>query len=288
MSSYGHETALAAALTKTLTRTGVRAWRGLRLPDPLLGWLLPALLVAVWEILARMGVFPPNWLPAPSVVATTIFDLARQGELLGHIGITLWRIAAGFLLGAIAATLFGTLTGYLPLARKLLDPLLQALRNIPSMAWVPLFLLWLGVQESSKVSLIAVGVFFPVYLNLYSGILQVDRKLLEVGRIFQLKGIELIRRIVLPATLPAYLVGLRSGLGLGWMFVVAAELMGASRGLGFLMVDGQMTGRAAIIIASIVLFAIFGKLTDLLLESVGRRWQRRAHPVGKERRRAGI
>jgi sulfonate transport system permease protein len=150
-----------------------------------------------------------------------------------------------------------------------MDPLLQSLRNIPSMAWVPLFLLWLGIQEGSKITLIAVGVFFPVYLNLMTGIQHVDPKLVEVGRMFRLSGFQLIRRVILPATLPAYLTGLRGGLGLGWMFVVAAELMGASKGIGFLMNDGQMTGRPGIVIVCILLFAICGKLTDMVIERTG-------------------
>jgi sulfonate transport system permease protein len=184
----------------------------------------------------------------------------------------------GFLLGAAAGTLLGGLTGYVSLARKLLDPLLQALRNIPSMAWVPLFLLWMGIQETSKIALIALGAFFPVYLNLSSGMSHVDPKLIEVGKVYRLSGLQMIRRVILPAALPEYIVGLRSGLGLAWMFVVAAEIMGASRGLGFLMIDGQMTGRASIILASVVLFAGLGKATDLLLESVGRRLLRyKAH-----------
>jgi sulfonate transport system permease protein len=216
-------------------------------------------------------VFPPNALPAPTVIAQTIFDLARSGELWRHSGITLWRIVVGFLIGAGVGTIVGGLTGYVSIARKLLDPLLQSLRNIPSMAWVPLFLLWLGIQESSKISLIALGAFFPVYLNLSSGMSHVDPKLIEVGRVYRLNGLQMIRRVILPAVLPEYLVGLRSGLGLAWMFVVAAEIMGASRGLGFLMIDGQMTGRASVILASVILFACLGKATDLVLEVVGRR-----------------
>ena len=147
---------------------------------------------------------------------------------------------------------------------------MQALRAIPSIAWVPLFILWLGIFEASKVALIAVGVFFPVYLNLMSGIAGVDRKLIEVGRAHRLSPLALIRRVLLPAALPAYIVGLRGGLGLGWMFVAAAELMGASEGLGFLLVDGQQTGRPAIVIAAILLFAILGKFSDLLLARAGR------------------
>ncbi|WP_242041423.1 ABC transporter permease [Leptolyngbya sp. FACHB-261] len=240
------------------------------------GLIVPAILLILWEILSRTGVFAANLLPAPSVVLLTIVDLAVDGDLLHHIGATLSRLLLGFLVGAGLATILGALTGYSHAARQLLDPLLQALRNIPSLAWVPLFILWMGIYETSKIALIAVGVFFPIYLNLMSGIQNVDRKLVEVGRIYRLKGFQLVRRVFLPATLPAYILGLRGGLGLGWMFVVAAEIMGASQGLGFLMTDGQATGRPAMILASILLFAVFGKLTDAVLAHFGQRllkWQ---------------
>ena len=243
----------------------------LTVPRAWLGLVLPVCIIIVWELLSRAGLLATNWFPAPSTVADTLRDLLQAGDLLRHIGVTLARVLSGFLIGALTATLLGGITGSTPLVRELLDPTIQALRNIPSMAWVPLFLLWLGIQESSKITLIAVGVFFPVYLNLVSGILTVDRKLVEVGQVYRLGKVQLFRRVILPAAFPTYLIGLRSGLGLGWMFVVAAEIMGASRGLGFLMIDGQMTGRAAVIIASIVLFALFGKLTDLVIEIAGNR-----------------
>ncbi|HEY9663819.1 MAG TPA: ABC transporter permease [Allocoleopsis sp.] len=241
-----------------------------------IGLILPVSLLLLWEFLSRIGVFPPNLLPAPSSIALTLSHLATSGELLEHIGITLYRVFLGFLLGGLVATFLGALTGYSRFAHDLLDPLLQALRNIPSLAWVPLFILWLGIYEPSKIALIAVGVFFPVYLNLMTGVQQVDRKLVEVGKVYRLTQLQLIWRVFLPATLPAYMVGLRSGLGLGWMFVVAAEIMGASRGLGFLLVDGQTTGRPDLIIASILLFAGLGKLTDAILAAIGKRvlsWQ---------------
>jgi sulfonate transport system permease protein len=240
------------------------------------GLVLPAVLLLIWEIASRAGFLPPNQLPAPTDVGREMWDLAVAGNLAGHIGITIYRVLSGFLVGTAVATVVGSLTGYSRFFRELLDPLVQSLRNVPSLAWVPLFILWLGIYETSKITLIAVGVFFPVYLNLMSGIQGVDRKLVEVGRVYRLNGLQLVRRVLLPATLPSYLVGLRSGLGLGWMFVIAAELMGASKGLGFLLVDGQMTGRPQVIIGSIVLFAIFGKLTDLALAHASRRlvgWQ---------------
>jgi sulfonate transport system permease protein len=148
---------------------------------------------------------------------------------------------------------------------------------------VPLFILWLGIFETSKVALIAVGVFFPVYLGVMGAILSVDRKIVEVGRIFRLSGPAMIRRILLPAVLPAYVVSLRVGLGLGWMFVVAAEFMGASEGLGYLLIDGQQLGKPAQIVAAIVIFAIVGKLTDWLIETATApllRWQ---DAFGRER-----
>ncbi|HZA13400.1 MAG TPA: ABC transporter permease [Myxococcaceae bacterium] len=242
---------------------------------PSFGWaqglLAPAVLLVVWEAFSRAGVLPPNWIPAPTRILETLGDLSARGELARHIGATLGRVVIGFAIGASAGTVMGVLTGHYRRLRALFDPLLQGLRNIPSMAWAPLFLLWLGIQESSKVALIAVGVFFPVYLNTLGGILHIDRKLVEVGLVFEMRGIELFRRVLLPAMLPSWFVGLRGGLALGWMFVVAAEIMGASRGLGYLMVDGQMTSRPEIIIASIVLFAVMGKITDAALQAVGRR-----------------
>jgi sulfonate transport system ATP-binding protein len=132
-----------------VVRTRRRAWT---LPDPALGWLVPGSALVAWEVLARAGVLPANGMPAPSAIAATTFNLARTGELWQHILITLWRIALGFAAGASAGIVLGALTGTLPLLRKLLDPILQALRNIPSMAWVPLFLLWLGIQEASKIA----------------------------------------------------------------------------------------------------------------------------------------
>ncbi|HLZ66290.1 MAG TPA: ABC transporter permease [Aliidongia sp.] len=239
------------------------------LPPAAIGWLLPSALVGIWEAAARAGLLAPNHLPAPSTIAATILQLARSGDLAVHLTATLARLGLGFLLGAAAGTLAGAVTGASRPVRLLVDPLVQGLRSVPSIAWVPLFILWLGIFEASKVALIAVGVFFPVYLNLMSGIAGVDRKLIEVGRAHRLSPLSLVARVLLPASLPAYIVGLRGGLGLGWMFVAAAELMGASEGLGFLLVDGQQTGRPAIVIAAILLFALLGKLSDLFLARIG-------------------
>ncbi|WP_394220021.1 ABC transporter permease [Halobacillus trueperi] len=233
-----------------------------------LGLILPAFIILLWEYASRAGWVAPHLLPSPTTVVDEMSSMAQGGELLGHIIITLYRVFAGFLAGALAAVILGAATGYVKVIHQLLDPMLQALRAIPSLAWVPLFILWIGIGEASKITLVAVGVFFPVYLNLTSGIQGIDRKLIEVGRIYNFSSLQQIKKIILPASLPSFIVGLRSGLSLGWMFVVAAELLGASQGLGYLMVYGQNTSAPSLVIGSIILFAIFGKITDEMLKRI--------------------
>jgi len=236
-----------------------------RFTRPALGIILPLLLALGWELAVRAGFSTGRLVPPPSVIFSTFAELAKTGELQRHALATLGRVAAGFGIGVAVGTLLGAITGYSVLVRSFIDPSLQALRAIPSIAWVPLFILWLGIFEASKVTLIAVGVFFPVYLGVMGAVMSVDRKIVEVGRAFRLSGAQMVRRILLPAVLPSYVIALRSGLGLGWMFVVAAEFMGASEGLGFLLVDGQQLGKPAQIVAAIVAFALIGKATDWIL-----------------------
>jgi sulfonate transport system permease protein len=231
----------------------------------LLGFFLPVLVALLWEGAVRSGLAQGRLVPPPSRIFATLVALSETGELWTHVWATLWRVVVGFVIGAAAGIVLGALSGSAKTVRYLLDPTLQALRAIPSIAWVPLFILWLGIFEASKVALIAVGVFFPVYLGIAGAILSVDRKLVEVGHVFRLSRIKLARRILLPAVLPEALIALRSGLGLGFMFVVAAEFMGASEGLGYLLVDGQQMGKPDQILAAIIAFALLGKIADSLL-----------------------
>lgn len=271
--------AQASRIPAGATETGTRspAWAGWRHGGRVaLGLLIPLALAIGWECATRTGLAQGRLLPPPSRVLGTLLTLAESGDLGVHVRATLLRVALGFLGGAAAGILVGALTGTLPLVRHLLDPGLQALRAVPSLAWVPLFILWLGILETPKVVLIAVGVFFPVYVGVSGAIASVDRKLVEVGRIFRLSRLALARRILLPAVLPGTIVALRTGLGLGFLFVVAAELMGASEGLGYLLVEGQQFGKPDQILAAILAFAVLGKLADALLVALTRpllRWQ---------------
>ncbi|SFV38143.1 ABC transporter permease [Hyphomicrobium facile] len=240
------------------------------------GFILPITLGLGWEIAVRTGVADGRLVPPPSRIFETVVELAQSGELLLHIKATCLRVLAGFSGGTLAGTLLGAIAGYSLLTRRLVDPTLQALRAVPSIAWVPLFILWFGIFETSKITLIAVGVLFPVYLGVLGAILSVDRKIVEVGRVFRLSPFALTRRVLLPSILPAYVVALRGGLGLGWMFVVAAEFMGASEGLGYLLVDGQQLGKPQQIVTAILIFAILGQASDWLLSTAAApflRWQ---------------
>ncbi len=247
-----------------------------RRPRWLLSFAVPVATLLLWELLARRGLVNARLMPPPSRVVATLFALARSGELATHVGATLTRVGLGFALGAGIGSLAAAAVGTSSLLRVILDPTVQALRAIPSIAWVPLFILWLGIFEASKVALIAVGVFFPVYLGLLDAILGVDRRIVEVGRAFGLGRVALARRVLLPSVLPAWITALRAGLGLGFMFVVAAEIMGASEGVGYLLLDGQQVGKPDQIIAAILVFAVLGQAADALLKLCAApllRWQ---------------
>lgn len=240
---------------------------------PLVG---PLVVLALWFSVVQFQVISANRLASPMAVLANVCDMVMDGSLWQHIGVTLWRVFVGFGFGVAAATFLGAVSGISQNLRALFDPLIQSLKAVPSLAWVPLFVLWFGIDETPKITLIAMGAFFPVYLNLVDGIRGVDRKLIELATLYHFSFRRKALYIMLPAALPHYVTGLRSGLGLAWMFVVAAEIMGASSGLGYLMVDGQMTGNAAQLISPIILFAICGKITDMMLAWLGRRltaWQ---------------
>ena len=237
-----------------------------------LGGVIPLALVVLWFAATSLTHrFVPHQLPSPGQVVGTAWQLARSGELWQHVLASCGRVLAGFALGALVALVLGTLVGLSRTAEALVDPTLQLARNVPSLAWVPFLLLWLGIDEAPKITLIAIGAAFPVYLNLVAGVRQTDRALLEVGRVFGLGRDAQIVRIVLPSALPYLLVGLRIALGQSWLFLVAAELIASTRGLGFLLIDGENTARPGIMLVGILVLAILGKLSDRALRDVTHR-----------------
>lgn len=241
-----------------------------RLRPLLLGLLLPTLLLLGLELAVRAGWVARHLLPAPSDLLATLAALG-PAEVGRHVLASSLRVALGFAAGASVALLLGAAVGLSRSVQQLVDPSVQALRAIPSLAWVPLLLLWLGIDEAPKLTLIAIGAFFPVYMGVSSGLRDVDRKLVEVARLAGLGPLALTRRVLLPASLPALMTGVRNGLSLAWMFMVAAELIAATRGLGYLLTDGRETGRADLVLVAILLLALLGKLSDSGLAAIERR-----------------
>lgn len=235
-----------------------------------LAWLLPLAALVAAELAGRLGWVTSNLLPTPSDVARALVELGWH-TVAAHVAASTARVAAGYAIGAGLGIVAGSLVGLSTSARSLLDPTFQALRAIPSLAWVPLLLLWLGIGEAPKLAMIAIGAFFPVYMGTASGIRGVDRKLVEVARLMRLAPFALVRRVLLPAALPSVMTGLRNGLSLAWMFMVAGELIAASSGLGYLLTDGRETSRADLVLAAIVLLALLGKLSDTLVARLERR-----------------
>jgi sulfonate transport system permease protein len=235
------------------------------------GLVLPVALVIVWELVARAGLVSDYVLPAFSSVAAHLGAIALDGGLWIHAGTSALRVGSGFVVGALIGIGTGLAVGLDRKVEAYVDPSLQALRSVPSLAWVPLLLLWMGIDEAPKITLIAVGAFFPVYLNVVSGVRGVDPGLIEVGRMFALDRARIVWRIMLPASVPALFTGLRTGLGVAWLYVVAAELIAAEAGLGFMLTDGRELSRADMIFAAIALLACCGKLSDGVLKAMERR-----------------
>jgi sulfonate transport system permease protein len=233
--------------------------------------VLPVLLLLLWQWAATNGMFSASQLPTPSSVVAALFELIERGTFWTHVAISVQRVLLGFAIGASAGIVIGSLVGLSPWASRVLSPTIQALRAVPSLAWVPLLVLWMGIYEGPKVTLVAIGAFFPVFTTVASGFMHTDRRLIEVGRAYGLKGHRLVTGVLLPAAAPTVFAGLRLGLAQSWLFVVAAELIASSKGLGFLLIDSQNTSRTDILLLSIICLAILGKTTDFILAAIERR-----------------
>jgi sulfonate transport system permease protein len=237
-------------------------------PRIALGAILPLLLLLGWQL--ATGVVPAYRLPSPAAVVLAGADLAERGLLGVHIGISVQRVLLGFAIGAAIGLVLGALIGLSRWADVLLSPTISAFRAVPSLAWVPLIILYVGFAENGKVALIAIGALFPVFTTVAGALHHVDRHLVEAGRAFGLRGVSLFAQVQLPAVVPSVVSGLRLALAQAWLFLVAAELLGSSMGLGFLLTDSQNNGRIDRLFLTIILLAIFGKATDALL-GVGER-----------------
>jgi sulfonate transport system permease protein len=257
--------------TATAKRPARKSGFGRKTQTLLLGLIFPVLLLAVWQTAGNLGLISRTLLPTPLDIAASFADLIRSGELFVHLEISVYRAALGFVLGAGLGLIFGISAGFLRRFEQTLDPSIQMLRMIPHLAVTPLFILWFGFGELSKVLLIAKGAFFPVYVNTFLGIRGVDMKLFEVSRALQFSRFKQIALLIVPAALPNILLGIRLSLGVAWLGLVVAELMGSSEGIGYLIMDARQFSQTSIVFVGIIIFAIVGKLTDSLVRFLERR-----------------
>lgn len=236
-----------------------------RLRTVLLGAILPTALLAVWWALSVTGTMPDYLLPSPAQVVAAAVELAEAGLLSTYVLISIQRVLIGFAIGASVGLALGALVGLSQTASALLSPLLGALRAVPSLAWLPLLVILLGIFETPKITLIAIGAAFPVFTTVSGALRHVDPHLVEVGRAFGLSRLPLLATVQLPAVVPSVVSGLRLALVQSWLFLVAAELAGSSMGLGFLLIDSQNNGRMDRLFLAIILLGILGKLTDAIV-----------------------
>jgi sulfonate transport system permease protein len=234
------------------------------------GLVVPVLVVGLWAVVTATGAVPAHLLPAPLDVVRAGVQLAEQGILGQYVAISLQRVLLGFALGATVGLVLGAVVGLSRVGRLLLAPTAGAFRTVPSLAWVPLLLLWMGINEDSKVTLVAIGAMFPVYTTVAGALRHVDPHLVEVGRAFGLTRIPLLVTVQLPAVLPAVVSGLRLALAQSWLFLVAAELLAASMGLGHLLTESSANGRVDRVLLAIVLLAVLGAVTDAVVGLVER------------------
>ncbi|MDM0020159.1 aliphatic sulfonate ABC transporter permease SsuC [Variovorax saccharolyticus] len=244
----------------------------------LLPWLVPVGLIVVWQIASSLGWLSTRVLPAPVDVVKAAWRLAASGELWTHVKVSAARALTGLAIGGGLGLVLGLLTGSVKVAETLLDSTLQMVRNIPALALIPLVILWFGIDESAKLFLIAVSVFFPIYLNTFHGIRNVDPQLIEMGRTYGLTRWQLYKEVILPGAMSSILVGLRFSLGLMWVILIVAETISAQSGIGYLTMNAREFLQTDIVLVGILLYALLGKLADLLARGLERGWLR-WHPA---------
>lgn len=229
-----------------------------------LSWSIPVGIIVVWQLLSQFHLLSSKILPSPYQVLLAAIKLGRTGELWANVEISTERAVAGFFIGGSIGFLLGLFNGIFPLSEKLTDSTIQMVRNIPHLALIPLVILWFGVQEEAKLFLVSLGVFFPIYINTFQGIRTVSKKYLEMAEIYDLHGLSLFWNVILPGALPSILVGVRFSLGVMWISLIVAETIAADSGIGYMAMNAREFMQMDVVVLSIILYALLGKLSDLI------------------------
>ncbi|WP_426454997.1 ABC transporter permease [Paenibacillus sp. S-38] len=240
------------------------------------GALLPLLILLLWQLLSSSGLISERMFSSPWLILNQYAELIRSGELLHYLRASMVRASLGFVLGGSCGLLLGLFVGMYRPVEETVNPTVQMLRTVPLLAITPLFIMWFGFGELSKVLLISLGSFFPLYVNTFLGIRNVDAKLFDVGRVLEFSRFDQITKLVLPAALPNILLGIRLSLSIAWLCLVTAELLGSDTGVGYMIQDARAFMQTDVVFVGITLFALVGKLSDSVvryMESRLLRWQ---------------
>jgi sulfonate transport system permease protein len=249
-----------------------------RLLAPCAPWLVPLAVLIAWEFAAKSGGLSTRILPEPLAVVKAAWSLVESGDMWANVKVSTWRALSGFTIGGGIGFVLGLATGLFRPAETALDSTIQMIRNIPALAMIPLVILWFGIGEEAKLFLVALGVFFPVYVNTFHGIRSVDANLIEMARSYGLSGFALYRDVILPGALPSILVGVRFALGLMWVMLIVAETISAQSGIGYMTMNAREFLQTDVVVVGILLYALLGKLADMLAKGIERvtlRW----HPA---------
>ncbi|WP_106753570.1 ABC transporter permease subunit [Pannonibacter carbonis] len=242
-----------------------------RIAGHALPFLLPVGVLLIWEAAVAAGWISDALMPRPSAVAVAAWETLVSGELFTHLGVSALRALSGLLIGGSIGFLLGLANGISDLSNRATDTTLQMIRNIPNLALLPLVIVWFGIGEGAKLFLVSIGVFFPIYLNTLHGIRNVDRQLIEMGKAYGMSPATLFRRILLPGALPSVFVGLRYALGIMWLTLIVAETLSASSGLGYMAMKAREFMILEVVVLSILLYAVLGKVADIATRALERR-----------------
>ncbi len=238
----------------------------------ILPWVVPFLLLIIWQIASKAGFLSAKTLSAPTDVLLAAVELTQSGELFHHVWVSLGRALVGFLIGGGIGFILGLVNGLFRTSEILVDTSVQMLRNIPHLALIPLVILWFGIGEEAKIFLVALGVLFPIYINTYHGIKSVDAGLIEMGKMYGLSRVSLFFNVIFPGALSSILVGIRFSLGMMWMTLIVAETISSTSGIGYMAMNAREFMQMDVILLSILLYAFLGKLSDIIARSLEQRW----------------
>jgi len=234
-------------------------------PLSLASYVVPVALVAFWQLAVTVGWWPSTLIAPPLAVVADLYRLSLNGTLMVHVEASIWRLVLGFGIGAAIGISVGSWIGLSRIAQRFLEPTISILAPIPPPAWIPLLVITLGIEEASKIWLIAIGVFFVLVTNTVSGIRGVDSRLVEVALVFDKSAWETLTGILLPGALPTILTGLRVALGLSWILLIAAELIAAQKGLGWFIWDSRNFSRPDDMIAGMLTIGFLGMMSDKIV-----------------------